>query len=296
MRYFDLHCDTPFELYHRKLPFGNALTHVNAQNTSSFSEYAQVFAVWTNPKIAHDEAYTNFFSIADHLARQEFLPQRRYLAVEGLSLLDDKIERLNALYDYGVRLFTLVWKGECCIGGAHDAAMGLTDFGKNVVSRCLELDALVDISHASDKMTAQVLELAQVAGKPIIATHSNSRTICNHSRNLPDDLARGIFANGGVIGISLAPQHLTHNSACTAKDVVRHIKHYCELGGEKQLCLGCDFDGIDTTPQDIRHAGELYNLANELIRSDYSETFVNDLFFDNASQFFARFFKNNNPF
>ena len=85
-----------------------------------------------------------------------------------------RIENLKKLYDMGVRFLTLVWAGECSLGGAHDTDIGLTDFGYEVLNGCFELGIVPDVSHASDVMFWQVYEEAKRRGKPFVATHSNS--------------------------------------------------------------------------------------------------------------------------
>jgi len=115
--------------------------------------------------------------------------------------------------------------------------------------------------------------------------------VCDHPRNLSDQCARRIFATGGVVGLSLAPQHLVPQGAdCTATDVARHARHFLSLGGAKQLCLGCDYDGIDTTPADLPHVGKLDILAKEMHRHGFTADMVDDIFWSNGKRFFARSF------
>ena len=292
MKLFDLHCDTAGELYFRKLAFDNNQTHINMAAAKNIGPYTQIFAIWTPKDMSNNQAYQNFFDTLDYFHKKADLPKEitPIFAVEGGRILDGDISRLDILYSAGVRVMTLVWSGSCCIGGAYDTNIGLTPFGEDVVKRCFQLGITPCLSHASDKMIQQVCQLATAVGRPVIASHSNARAVHNHPRNLSDQCAKAILSTGGLIGLSLCPQHLvTDNQVCSAADVIPHAKHFFSLGAEakKQLCLGCDFDGIETTPIDINNVGQLGALSKQMLLSWFTKEQVDDVFWNNGARFFG---------
>lgn len=304
MNLFDLHCDTPFELYKKQTELSENGLHISLKKAECYRKYAQVMAIWTQHSLDGEAAWEQFLAIhGDFLSK---IPSERaalctcssdyrralsenkrplFLAVEGASLLCGKIERLSELYRLGVRFLTLVWREADIIGGAFDTDLPLTPFGREVVRGCFSLGMTVDVSHASDAVTAECLAMASEAGVPVIATHSNSRAVFAHPRNLTDETAKKIAACGGIIGVSMAPQHLDAPGEAGIMSVCRHILHYLELGVGDHLCFGCDFDGIDKTPAGIRDITHLYKIAEMLASLGVSENTIASVFYDNAERF-----------
>ena len=286
MHYTDLHCDTLYELYKKGLTYQNDRLHLRTEFENVFEAHTQVFAVWTENRISDEEAWTQFHAILNHANKAEIPSSvNRVLAVEGGALLAKDISRLDTLYTLGVRLLTLVWQDHCEIGGAWNTEEGLTEFGFEVVRRCLSLGIHPDLSHASDKMFWQVAELCENVQKPLLATHSNSRAVCDHRRNLTDEMFTQVVKSGGVAGISMAAIHLAKGRDATLEDVIRHIEHYCSLGGESSICLGCDFDGIGSSPKEIKTMYDLPLLADRLARLGYSDCQIEGIFYKNADRF-----------
>ncbi len=303
----DLHCDTLYEaLKQNKSLISNDLS-ISFERLKEYEKFIQIMAVWSDPRPTEDRIFDRFFEaralLEAELSRIDGISLCRssaelkvaeaegrsaiFLAVEGGRLLSDKLERLERLHDAGVRFLTLVWDGVCKIGGAFDTSEGLTDFGRSVVKHCFELGIIPDLSHASEKMCAEVIELSGDSGKVCIATHSNSKTICDHRRNLTDEHFRAIVSLGGIVGISLAPMHLTENylESCTVEDIVRHIEHYLSLGGESSVCLGCDLDGVSRLPSGIKTVSDLTLIAERLAQLGYSDALIGKLFYANARNF-----------
>jgi len=152
-RLFDMHCDTPFEAYHKNQGLKSNSLSVSLDKAASFSNYMQVCAIWTDNSLSPSEAYGDFFKILSdfkHKAAAHIVTDKAslcaaldnkmpafILAVEGLSLLDGDISRLSAMIDCGVKIVLPVWKDISCIGGAYNTNEGLTDFGKEVIKTCL---------------------------------------------------------------------------------------------------------------------------------------------------------------
>jgi membrane dipeptidase len=126
--------------------------------------------------------------------------------------------------------------------------------------------------------------MAKAHGKPVIATHANAFTVHPHTRNLTDGEFRAIADCGGIVGISLCPEHLTAGS-CGIGSVADHIRHYIRLGGEDAVCLGCDFDGIGETPEGLFDVSCLIRLADHLSTAGIPSRMIDKLLFDNAYGF-----------
>ena len=312
MDYFDTHCDTAFELFHRKSRLRDGSTHITAEKLAKYGRYAQVFDIWSEKRLSDDEAYARFFEIydyfiaelaenpefflcksADDIARAEKDGKRAaILGAEGANLLGGDVSRLGKLFSCGLRVLTLTWSGISCIGGAHGTDAGLTDFGRDVVSECERLGVIVDVSHGSDKLTDEATEYCALAKIPAIATHSCSRQCRDHPRNLTDDAAKRIAAAGGIVGMSLCPAHLSDKKEATAEDAVRHICHYLDLGLERNLCIGADLDGTEL-PAGITDVSSLGSLREAMLRAGISEDMVSAVFYGNARRFFGRYLPKN---
>ena len=304
---FDLHCDTLYECLRQKKHLDRNDLHFSFEKASEFPRFTQVLAVWSDAKDSEDVNFSKFLRArelldtelaspsvpvtfcrsAEELAKAERRGENAViLAVEGGKLIGNDLQKLDRLYEAGVRLLTLVWNQTCAIGGAHDTDQGLTLFGREVVKRCLSLGILPDLSHASGKMTDEVLTLCEETGSVCLATHSNSFSVCHHRRNLTDDRFQRLVSLGGICGISLCTYHLTDRESCTVENVAEHILHGLSLGGENAICLGCDLDGVESLPEPMHSVADLEMLADCLARHGVSDRQINQIFSENAGRFF----------
>jgi len=169
------------------------------------------------------------------------------LTIEDGGVLGEKIENVKKFYDMGVRLVTLTWNHENAIGypNSYDAEVmnkGLKPFGKEVVAEMERLGMVVDVSHVSDGVFWDVAELAT---KPFLASHSNARAVCGHKRNMTDEMIKALADKGGVMGLNLGPEFVGSVEGVTRmEDLVAQILHIRNVGGAGVLALGSDFDGI----------------------------------------------------
>ncbi|MBR5880799.1 MAG: membrane dipeptidase [Clostridia bacterium] len=305
---FDTHCDTAFELYHRKEDLWQNSCHISLSHAAAYEKYVQLYAIWCNRRQDDQTCWEEFLAVSDNFDRlieqnsdkisrvrtstelAQTLATKQsaaILAVEDARLLAGDIDRLQILYDKGVRCMTLLWGGPTCIGGSHDTDLGLTDFGKAVVAGCFELGIVPDISHASEQSVDDVIAIAQKYQKPFIATHSNCYSVYPHSRNLRDRHLQALIELGGLVGISMCCSHLRDCSQRGAgiDDVIRHIDRYVALDAESNLCFGCDFDGTDL-PEGIYHVDDLYKIGDGLAEHGYTKQMLEKLFWTNAYTFF----------
>ena len=307
MRLFDLHCDTPHKLYTNNFHLNTAPSCISLDKLDGFDDYTQIMAIWSDSRIADDTAFFAFHKIADYLnfeienldndfayvrSKEQFerekVKKKIFLSVEDARILCGRLDRLRVLYARGVRFLIPVWGGSSIIGGAHDTSDGLTEFGKNVIEECHKLGIITDISHASEKTAEEMLDFAESVGKTIMASHSNSYTVCPNSRNLRDCQFERVKKFGGVVGISLHSPHLNNENSATVDDVTKHIEHYMSLGGENTVALGCDFDGTDYLPDGLKSVSDITKLAERLAQLNYSNKQIDKIFYQNAKDFINR--------
>lgn len=285
---FDLHCDTLGIMYRMK-SFDHPISYqLDIESCSKvYSNYSQVFAVYSPNSYTEDEAWDNFLhtciKIHSHVFPKNVTP---YLAVEGGKLLNGKSERLKDLKKENVSVLTLVWGGLCCIGGASNTDEGLTDFGRYVLDFCLDNGIVPDVSHASDKMFWEVANVCSKKSLPFIASHSCSRAIRHHHRNLTDEMFTVIAECGGVVGVSLAPPHISGKRPVTIDDVADHILHYLSLGHPNAVALGCDYDGIDNAPIGLEAPEKLLSLYPKLESRGVDRRIIDKVTYKNAYDFF----------
>ena len=284
----DTHCDTAYELFHRGEHLDRNSCHIDLEKASCYQHYAQYFAVWSNKRLDDEACWQDFLKITDYF--QAELDRLSDRAVQVRSLHPGvSFEEVDVLKRKGVRYMTLMWSGETCVGGSHNTQSGLTDFGKQLVAGCFERGIIPDVSHASEQSVDDLIPLARQYGKPFIASHSNSHEVCGHTRNLRDRHFAIIRELGGIVGINLCPAFLTDTNVrpATMDDILAHIDHFMELGGEDVVGLGCDLDGTDL-PEGFSHVGDLLKIADALAQHNYTEELIEKIFWKNYRCFALR--------
>lgn len=303
---FDLHCDTVTELLGRDLSGKTSLLrnklHIDLERGGSLAGYAQCFAFWSTPDMPlpgglkpEDVFWREVSILQDAIDRH---PQqirqartaeeiRQNLAdgvisavftLEGPAGIGFEPAKLEKLWNLGFRISTLGWNENNSLTGSHKTGGGLTRRGREYVKECQRLGILVDVSHISDEGFWQIMEITQA---PVVASHSNSRSVFPESRNLTDDMFRAICGCGGVAGYNLCAEFTGVNpSLDTACD---HIIHFLELDPEgKHIALGGDLDGITNMPAGFRGVQDYPALAERLLSRGLDEGTLRDIFWNNA--------------
>ncbi len=167
-----------------------------------------------------------------------------FLTIEGGEAIGESLDDLRAFYARGIRLMGLTWNRVNAIGrGAdHPGPDGLTPFGRKVIAEMERLGMIVDASHLCDQALDELLAVAE---RPVVASHSNSRSVCDHRRNLSDEQAERIAATGGLIGVTFAGVFVDSDPSKVSVDrVLDHVDRLVKVAGADHVGLGSDFDGF----------------------------------------------------
>ena len=297
--YFDAHCDTISRI--TRFP-GRHLSCRTKQwdldRLSNAAPKAQFFAIFHDsmlPGTHHavntqaDVFYKECDRYADRVchcrnaeeAERAFAENKlaAFLSVEGGELLDCSLEKLRWAYELGVRAVNLTWNHANALSGSHkeEKERGLSEQGRAFVGKMNELGMIVDVSHLSDPGFWDVIETTQ---KPIMASHSNARDVFFHTRNLTDRQFTAIIENHGIVGLNCFSSFLGEGKV-TMATLQRHLDHFLDLGGEKIVALGGDWDGGITPPEGMEGCWSWLDFYEYLAKQNYPETLLQDLFFNN---------------
>ena len=206
-----------------------------------------------------------------------------FLTVENGSALAGNLARVQVLRDAGVRAMTLVWNGENEIGSGNTTDHGLSQFGREVIPEMERCGILADVSHLND---AGFADLLGIAAKPFVATHSNARAVCSHKRNLTDDMIREMVRRGCLIGLNYYVRFIRDDGEVKSlDDLMFHVEHFLELGAEKNLALGSDFDG-SVLPDCLNTPAKAAGLYEYFLNRGLSQEQAEGIMFRNAQRFF----------
>jgi membrane dipeptidase len=300
MKVIDTHCDALYRIYKNpSLRYSDSLElHTNVSRLKKGEVFLQFFAIFVEPNVKSDEKFQvaldqiHFFHSEvlannptmkkivtwediDQLSENEI---GAVLTLEGADAFGNDITKLKTLYQLGVKSIGLTWNNAnlCADGVGEPRGAGLTQLGKEVVLLNNEYRVFTDVSHISEKGFWDVMGIADFP----IASHSNSKTLCDHQRNLTDQQAKAIFEKNGFISVVYCPPFVKEDGEATISDLIKHIDHFCSLGGVDHICFGSDFDGITTFVKDLKNASHYQNLINELLKH-YKEEEVRGFAFQN---------------
>lgn len=298
MQYFDLHCDTITECFKKKCGLHKNKLHISVPDAKNLDAWVQFFAVWIQDNMRGQQAWQYFLDVCDVFKKETqendlavcgstadleaamSTKEKRaaILSIEGSAALGGNIDNLKTAYEKGVRMITLTWNGVCEAGGGCADGAGLTPYGFELINHMQKFGIVIDVSHLSDRGFKDVVSKTDA---PFVASHSNSRAVCDNPRNLTDEQFREIVARGGIVGLNFFPQFLGSKSV---NSMLWHIDRFLKLGGEKAIAIGSDFDGA-AMPREIGGIKDIPILF-DIIQKEFGETLANCIFFNNAYDFF----------
>ena len=297
--YFDGHSDAISRCTYQGWSLRRAPGHLDLPRLGQFEKAAQVFALFANAarfpagvlwgecRKQHEVFLRQMAENADLAvqcrtgaeieAAHEAGKVAALLSIEGAELIDCDPEKLETAAHWGVKLVNVTWNHRNALSGTNVDApdKGLTDRGRAFCREAVRLGILPDVSHLSDP---GFWDLAEMGLGPLAATHSDSRALCGHPRNLTDDMFRAVRDSGGVAGINLCDEFVGGDA--TLDDLIRHIDHFMELGGEKTVALGGDWDGcaLSCGWQGVQ---DLPILWDTLEKRGYDRLLLEDIFYNN---------------
>ncbi|MDE5868018.1 MAG: dipeptidase [Anaeroplasmataceae bacterium] len=310
MNYIDLHCDTISIIYSNdnNLSLRNCDCQINLEKLKKGHCLLQCFAMFihlkkvANPFITcmamidryYQELKENEDLIAPVFCFNDIEKNTLNNKISSLLTIEEgaatlgSLEQLRNFYRLGVRMICLSWNFENGISYPNvyygknnlepNTSLGLTVVGRKIVKEMNRLGIIIDVSHLSDKGFYEVLSLTT---KPIVASHSNARSICPHLRNLTDDMIIKLAANGGVMGINFYEFFLDETSGKeTIKWAIKHMIHVKNLVGVDVLAIGTDFDGIDKDIE-IKDAAFIPNLWVEMRKAGFTEEEIKKIAYQN---------------
>lgn len=304
MDLFDGHCDTMTRCYRYGYGIRENFGNQDLTRAEYIGKWGQFFALFADevlkPGVTRRDVFRAEYAIfqremelnRDRIvqcrtgaeARAAFAAGKRaaFLSIEGADLIDCTLDGLQEAWEMGVRAINPVWNAANILCGTteDEAGKGLTAEGKAFVRKMTDLHMLVDVSHMSDPGFWDVAELVE---GPFMASHSCSRALCGHVRNLTDDMFREIVRHNGVAGINMYRTFL--GEPTTVDTVIAHMEHFLSLGGEKNVCMGGDLDGCyDEMPDGIDGIQDIGKIYDRMLQRNYSEELVHAIFFDNMTR------------
>ncbi|MBE6923094.1 MAG: membrane dipeptidase [Ruminococcaceae bacterium] len=303
---FDFHCDTALNLLGKDMNGHGSLRrndlHIDLERAAVNGGYAQCFSCFTTPFMEkwggvspvtvferelavilaemekNADLIRQAFSTRDILQNQENGLMSGILTLEGTAGINYDAARLEELYRTGFRVVSLGWNEQNPLTGSHRTGGGLTDQGREFVWEAQRLGYLVDVSHISDE---GFWDLIKITEGPVIATHSNSRSVWGVSRNLTDDMFRAICETDGVAGFNMCAEFIGEKP--TLDHACDHILHFLELDPSgTHIALGGDLDGIENMPEGFHGVQSFPAFAEALMARGVEEKTVHNIFWNNA--------------
>ena len=303
---FDLHCDTALGMVGRTRQPGPGLRsnklHIDLERASTLAGYCQCFACFTTPMMRqwyqrspeeifqreldavlgqvdrNSDLIAQAFSAADVSKNLEIGKMSAILTIEGPAGFGFDPALLEDLWKVGFRITTLGWNEDNVLSGSHITGGGLTDLGREYVREAQRLGMLIDVSHLSDRGFFDIMDMTQA---PVIASHSNSRAVRNHSRNLSDEMFLEIINTGGVAGLNLYTDFIGENA--DLDKCCDHVFHFMELDPSgRHIALGGDLDGCEVIPAGFTGVQDYPKLSARLLERGLDEQTVRHIFWNNA--------------
>ena len=317
MRIIDLHCDTILNCYLNGENLHTYSGHINLDKLKKGGCLAQCFALFIP---THDAALECFeqekdpwelyqellsvyqeniklcsdvirpaFSADDILSNRDAGYLSSILTVEDCVEIEGQIERFDQVFRDGVRMMALTWNYENCIGFPNSAddvlhtAKGLKPFGFDAVEKMNDLGIIIDISHLSE---SGFYDVAAHSKKPFAASHSCCRALQNHPRNLTDRQLKTLADKGGIVGVNFYDQFLGDlGGHTTIESIVRHVLYMKEKAGIESICLGSDFDGIESSLEFKDYSGFPAIIA--ALKKYLSDDEIDQICYGNFLRFFS---------
>ncbi len=343
----DTHNDFPTTAIEKSVGLDQSLkgkTHSDLQRFKEGGVDIQIFSIWCDGNKQQPYAFANqeidsvyawanrnpdkMMIVYNSRDLAKAVKQKKFgamMGVEGGHMIEDDLSKLDALYKRGVRYMTLTWNNSTSwASSAMDETTkkdldhkGLTDLGKQIVTRMNDLGMLVDLSHVGEQTFWDAINTSR---KPILVSHSCSYTLCPIFRNLKDDQIKAVGKNGGVIHLNffsgfVDSNFMKRNNEFTQRHkaerdsmlktvsdpyfadtylfekykeevaalrpplslLMDHLDYIVKLIGVDHVGLGSDFDGINSSPRELDDVTNMPLITEELVKRGYSRKDINKI-------------------
>ena len=322
MKVVDMHCDTIGELWKaekagKPISLRSNSLHIDLEKMQKGDYLLQNFAMFVflgrekDPLVnvlemidVYNRAMAENADIIGSVLNYEDIEKNRaagklsgMLTIEEGAVLKGNPYVVRTLYQLGVRMLTLTWNFENEIGYPNTIVKakdydpsrhyGLKPEGIEIVREMNRVGMIVDVSHLGDDGFWDVVKYCD---GPFVASHSNARAVCNHTRNMTDDMIRALADKGGVMGLNFCGDFLNPNGKSRVEDMVRHAKHIINVGGSDILGLGTDYDGIDGDLE-LDHCDKMPLLAQGMERQGFSTQQIEKIFHGNVLRLYREVLK-----
>lgn len=275
--------------------------------------WAQCFACYVPDALSPEQATGFHEGVMSHLAHEVERNAGRVVAVASASQLRDVLENsgephvaavhtienarmfaanLGLVERYaadGLLMASISWNAAGPLASGHDTHEHVSELGARAIAEMERNRVVLDVSHLNDECFDDVCRLST---RPFVASHSNSRAVCGHRRNLTDRQFAEIRERGGVVGLNYCDKFLSnevlegHAADASFDEVAAHIEHWLDLGGEDVVALGGDLDGA-TVPSLLDGADKMPAFQG-LLEHRFGSTITRKLCYANALAFFER--------
>jgi membrane dipeptidase len=229
------------------------------------------------------------------------------IGFEGAEAIVQDLRLLKVYHQIGLRRLTLTWNNRNYVADGvtwQRSKGGLTEFGEQLVLECNKLGIIVDVSHITDQGFWDTLEVSK---EPVIASHSNCRSLCEHNRNLTDEMIMALIEQDGILGVNFVPFFLTNidykklrngdekekqkADSVTVDTVIDHIDHIRSISGStKNIGLGSDYDGVPMIAKGLEDVSKLQNLTINLVARGYTDNEIKGILGENFLRYMKKIF------
>ena len=292
----DSHCDTPM-FFEQGINFAtrDPKIKVDLHKMTEGRQDATIMVAYLPQKERTDEALLAATAKADQLLNEiehmvamnctaidiAYTPKDLYrlkqagkkaimLGIENGYAIGKDLSNIERFRKRGVVYMTLCHNGNNDICGSaryNEGNLGVSDFGEQVIHEMNRVGMLVDLSHAGEQSFYDALD---ISCQPVVCSHSSSRALCDHPRNLTDEQLKAIARKGGVVQLCLYGGFLRTDRPATIDDAIEHLHHIVNLIGVDHVGIGTDFDG-DGGIIGCNDSSELINFTRKLLYERYSE-------------------------
>ncbi len=304
---FDCHADILTDIFNQsEKGLKNVFKERHLENFKKGKVKGGIFVVWIDPYTT-ENARENLIQTLKHVSielienKELFNVVRKsedfkidknddkihmIMGVEGLDCIGEDLDLIDLLYVYGIRHVSLTWNeaNRLGTGVGGNQNCGLTRLGEKLIEKLEKRNMIIDVSHANEKTFWDIINIAK---KPVIASHSNCKSLCNHRRNLTDSQIEAIADSGGLIGMNIHKDFVDElEKLQTIERFVDHLDYVVELVGINHVGFGFDFceyldDFKDTNIKGVENVSKVQKIIYALRNRGYSDIDINKISYKN---------------